>query len=213
MAKAFTHLCGKINVSLFDDTITVYLNYASLDSNRRALFFKQVDAIREQLRHFFTSQVVELGVTRFVQRYHVDHERYHQDDFDRRFRHYHAQFGHTIDAKKLDQILSALEQYKLITMEERTVFMAAYNEANAIPEGLEHNDQTRLVSPAISEATGQQPFKKSSISHEKTPSGQTAESSEVGIVSRFLRFFTSYTTKEPEGSPKGRETLSTGRNI
>lgn len=115
--KAFTHLCKKINLSLYDDTITIYLK----DDNQ------------DDIDNFCTT-AINLNASHYVNRYNSKHNLYHQDNFDKKSRHTHAQFENTIDIKKLREILSILEKAALITSQEHNSFIKAYHEANPLPD-------------------------------------------------------------------------------
>ncbi|WP_348645842.1 hypothetical protein [Legionella maioricensis] len=145
MPKAFTHLCEKINLSLYDNTLTVYSKPtkskapSQKDTKMDLLFLllfsemgcesAEVDTIRMVLKN-------ELGVYRFVHRQDSDHHLYHQDNFDMNVMHWHAQFKKTIDEVKLEDILGILEKNSLISAEEHISFMKAYHEANTLPRNL-----------------------------------------------------------------------------
>ncbi|MCW8400196.1 hypothetical protein OQJ26_15535 [Legionella sp. PATHC038] len=145
MPKAFTHLCKKVNLSLYNDTLTVYpkpdlsksLPLPPVKNELSLLFlllFSQMDCVSAEVDHFFMERKNELGVYRFVHRDDPDHYLYHQDNFKMDDNHYHAQFSISIDEKKLDSILSTFEKYSIISTDEHTRFIKAYHDANTLPQ-------------------------------------------------------------------------------
>ncbi|KTC79999.1 hypothetical protein Lche_2019 [Legionella cherrii] len=145
MPKAFTHLCKKVNLSLYNDTLTVYpkpdlsksLPLPPVKDELSLLFlllFSQMDCVSAEVDHFFMERKNELGVYRFVHRDDPDHYLYHQDSFKMDDNHYHAQFSVSIDEKKLDSILTTFEKYSIISNEEHTRFLQAYHDANTVAQ-------------------------------------------------------------------------------
>ncbi|HAT9452185.1 TPA: Dot/Icm T4SS effector LegA7, partial [Legionella pneumophila subsp. pneumophila] len=114
MPKAFTHLCKKVNLSLYNDTLTVYPKSSVLPKPIQirseldllmVLLFSQMDCNSAQVDQFFMMRSNELGVYRFIHRDDTDHDLYHQDEFSMDDNHYHAQFDKAIDESKLENIL------------------------------------------------------------------------------------------------------------
>ncbi|KTC83754.1 hypothetical protein [Legionella cincinnatiensis] len=140
MPKAFTHLCKNVNLSLYDNTLTVYtkskMSFPPIRTELdllMVLLFSQMDCVSAQIDKMFDMRKNELGVYRFVHRDDNDHNLYHQDNFNMEDNHYHAQFSKTIDEIKLEDILGILEKHTLITAEEHESFLKAYHEANTLP--------------------------------------------------------------------------------
>jgi hypothetical protein len=140
MPKAFTHLCKKVNLSLYDNTLTVYPKPSlALPPIRdelsllMVLLFSQMDCVSAKVNEFFDMEKNELGIYRFVHRDDSDHNLYHQDSFSLDDNHYHAQFAKSIDEFKLEDILAILEKHALITSEENKSFLSAYHVANKLP--------------------------------------------------------------------------------
>ncbi|WP_131794858.1 hypothetical protein [Fluoribacter gormanii] len=158
MPKAFTHLCKKVNLSLYNDTLTVYpkpsLQQSSLPPVKDELsllfllLFSKMNCSSAEVGNFFMQRSNELGVYRFVHREDADHYLYHQDDFEMEDDHYHAQFAITINEGKLDSILDVLQKYSIISEEEHKSFVKAYHEANTIPKEELATKQTSVVVPA-----------------------------------------------------------------
>ncbi|KTD61287.1 hypothetical protein Lsan_1849 [Legionella santicrucis] len=139
MPKAFTHLCKNVNLSLYDNTLTVYSKSKMPPINNQldllmVLLFSQMDCVSAKINDMFDMDQNELGVYRFVHREDSDHALYHQDNLDMDYNHYHAQFSKTIDEIKLEDILGILEKHTLITSEEHTSFLKAYHEANTLSD-------------------------------------------------------------------------------
>lgn len=150
MPKAFTHLCKKVNLSLYDNTLTVYPktnlleNFPPVKDQLTQIFlmlFIQMDCVNAEVDQFFIERSNELGVYRFVHRDDPDHYLYHQDNFKMDDNHYHAQFQITIDEHKLDSILTTLQKYSIITDTEHASFVKAYHAANTLPEVQELSKQ------------------------------------------------------------------------
>lgn len=133
MPKAFTHLCQNINLSLYNNTLTIYAKLPEL----KALPLEP-DELGYQL---ITSQMYSLILriknllmthTEFyhlVTRDDSDHHLYHQDDFKMNNMHLHAKFKKSIDDTLLENILNIFERSAIISPEEHTSFMKTYHEA------------------------------------------------------------------------------------
>lgn len=124
--KAFTHLCENVDISLMNDTITVYLK--SEDE------FKRSDhrAIIQRLdRHQFTLSTI-LQFERSVHQDDNDHELLHQDHFDRDKSHFHIKFNRPIDEDGFEAIMAFFEDSKLINVIEKNRIVSAYRGANLL---------------------------------------------------------------------------------
>lgn len=131
MPKAFTHLCHKINISLFEDKLTIYIKLTSmtvkglLENERRG---KEFEA-------FCSSALIDMMPVRFVQRGESDHHRLHQDDFNSNTPHYHMHFMLGLNEAKLNEFLGRLvSQTTLLTSMEQDSFISAYHLANELPK-------------------------------------------------------------------------------
>ena len=133
MPKAFTYFCENVNLSLFDDTLTFYEKPRVLSYNLVTDKILDITLKYEsiQLNDFFDNHDKELGLYCYVQREHNDHDRYHQDIYDKNNPHRHVKFNQTIDVQKLDQILKILVKYNVISSNEQTNIMQAFKEAPA----------------------------------------------------------------------------------
>ncbi|WP_058480266.1 hypothetical protein [Legionella waltersii] len=181
MPKALTHLCKKVNLSLFNDTLTVYPKSTGpkkLPVIRNefelllAVLFMQMDCASAEINTFFMTKDTELGVYRFVHRNDSDHALYHQDDFDMEDDHYHAQFDKTIDATKLDSICSILERENIITSDEHASFIKAFKEANTLP-----SVPTKLVTVSVTSSV--------LVTDQQTSVPKITVSSEQGATTTF----------------------------
>lgn len=114
---AFTHLCKKANISLHDNTITLY---PKRKGTKKIGYYPEVS--RASRHH------AELGkkVT-FIRRKDVGHDHFHQDVFDRENQHFHMQFERTIDEPDLRDILDFLLRHKVITSQEKESFLKDFN--------------------------------------------------------------------------------------
>jgi hypothetical protein len=122
MPKAFTHLFKDVNLSVFDNTLTVYKKSG-----------KSHNQIQKNLE--------KLGFQRYIYRYDRGHDLYHQDDFKLDDVHYHAQFAATIDEVKLEEMISIFEKYNMVTAAEHEQFIKAFHDANNLP----HSGVTKEV--------------------------------------------------------------------
>ncbi|ARB93590.1 hypothetical protein [Legionella longbeachae] len=171
MPKAFTHLCKNVNLSLYDNTLTVYtkskMSFPPIRTELdllMVLLFSQMDCVSAQIDKMFDMRKNELGVYRFVHRDDYDHHLYHQDNFNMDDNHYHAQFAKTIDEIKLEDILGILEKHNLISSEEHESFIRAYHEANTIPLDLTSSTKVVFIEQEKSQvAPGDTPSKKPSV--------------------------------------------------
>ncbi|HAT8179138.1 TPA: hypothetical protein JA361_06585 [Legionella pneumophila] len=175
MPKAFTHLCKKVNLSLYNDTLTVYPKSSVLPKPIQVrseldllfvLLFSQMDCNSAQVDQFFMMRKSELGVYRFIHRDDSDHDLYHQDDFSMDDNHYHAQFDKTIDESKLENILGILEKHSLISSEEHVSFIEAYHKANTLPKDTPKLDTT-MPSPSPASTPSVKTEKKQPVLTEK----------------------------------------------
>lgn len=119
--KAFTHFCRHINISIMNNTITVYYRnsdwYSPLYNAMKELEYNK-----------------ERGCFyRFVQQYDEDHHLYHQDHFKRKKSHFHLNFyGHPIDEKRFEFIVGVFLERKIISSEEKDRLINAYRQANLL---------------------------------------------------------------------------------
>ncbi|WP_019215496.1 hypothetical protein [Legionella tunisiensis] len=155
MPKTFTHLCEKVNLSLFDNTLTVYpkQNRSFKPNNNR--FFQSssnMNYTNVRVGVLFMKYGKELGIDRFVHRGDPDHYLLHQDSFRPEDNHYHWMFAETIDESKLNEILDTLEGYALITSQEHNRCMRDYQMANMLPDSTETikvSDASYLIPPNV----------------------------------------------------------------
>ncbi|APF02254.1 Uncharacterised protein [Legionella pneumophila] len=185
MPKAFTHLCKKVNLSLYNDTLTVYPKSSVLPKPIQirseldllmVLLFSQMDCNSAQVDQFFMMRSNELGVYRFIHRDDHDHDLYHQDEFSMDDNHYHAQFDKTIDESKLENILGILEKHSLISSEEHVSFIDAYHKANALPEDMPKLETTvpsplPVSSPSVHSGTKRPVVKEKEVDTPTTFAG------------------------------------------
>ncbi|CDZ75965.1 hypothetical protein BN59_00227 [Legionella massiliensis] len=133
---AFTRLCEKVNISLFDDTITLYPKKTGKTSFHHVHPIFQIlmgaPAMIEleceyEEAGLVTQRVNELNepVT-FVHRDDADHDRYHQDSFPLDDTHMHMRFAKAIDEPKLEQVLEFFAKHNLISGAEQASFLQDY---------------------------------------------------------------------------------------
>ena len=134
---AFTHLCKKVNISLFDDTLTIYpkktgSKHTSLFILPWGIMAREMECEYIEVARAMEYHPYELGIIRFVHRNDADHMRYHSDSFSLESEHYHCQFAKTIDAIKLKEITSILVKYDILSETERATFLSAYETATTL---------------------------------------------------------------------------------
>ncbi|HAT1772528.1 TPA: hypothetical protein RG395_001456 [Legionella pneumophila] len=217
MPKAFTHLCKKVNLSLYNDTLTVYPKSSVLPKPIQirseldllmVLLFSQMDCNSAQVDKFFMMRSNELGVYRFIHRDDHDHDLYHQDEFSMDDNHYHAQFDKTIDESKLENILGILEKHSLISSEEHTSFIDAYHKANTLSEDMPKLETT-LPSPLPVSSPSVHTTKKQPVVKEKEVDTPTTF---AGLRVGFFLTSTKTTTKPLPVSHDKEKTTGLGEN-
>lgn len=131
---AFTHLCQKINISLFDDTITVYPKM-SIPKVQPGLeyvisFLQPENFLPIEVVNLFTEEHrAELGFMDTVHRGEPEHDQYHNDHFSHDDTHFHFRYSKTIDEAQFREILAVYARYNLISKAEETAVLAAYRQA------------------------------------------------------------------------------------
>jgi hypothetical protein len=137
--RAFTHLCQKANISLFNDTITLYPKLNGNTHTETVIDYEtlssvciQVGCVYEEAHEAISPRADRLGIKRFIHRDDPDHAQYHMDKFTMDDMHYHAQFAKTIDKLKLIEILTAFVKYDLLSSAEKESFISAYDLANEL---------------------------------------------------------------------------------
>ncbi|WP_133127603.1 hypothetical protein [Legionella nagasakiensis] len=157
--RAFTHLCEKVNISLFNDTITLYPKKTGGKSRQLAsLFglpvFVEIDCYYAEVTNFtaeqfqiitYTHGATELGIRRFIHREDADHDQYHQDAFDRDETHMHAQFRAPIDEAKFRQVLTVFVDRNILSTEEKAHCLEAYRQANVVADPAEQKFMDQLL--------------------------------------------------------------------
>lgn len=124
---AFTHLCGKVNISLAHSTMTIY----SKNGEQLTILY-----------HFFTAR----GITPpdAVHRGDHDHHYFHDDKFHRDKNHYHMKFPFKITEDKLANILNALIDLTIINQTEKQSFLVTYQTVNNATLERFHTQLTQL---------------------------------------------------------------------
>ena len=151
--RAFTHLCQKANISLFDDTITLYPKLNGNTHTETVIDFStlnsiciQVGCVYKEVREAISTHADNLGIKRFIHRDDPLHARYHMDNFTMDDKHYHAQFAKTIDKLKLIEILTAFVKYDLLSSTEKESFIEAYEIASELEsEALKVASETAVL--------------------------------------------------------------------
>ena len=197
MSKAFTHLCRKINISLYKDTLTIYpksniTHTQAHDELSQLMFslFSQMDCMVMNVDAFFEMRANELGIRRYIDNNDSQHHLYHQDNFDRNNTHIHAQFEKTIDATKFKDILKLLKKHSLISAEEYKHVIIAYREANTLDSTVskkhdkEQEKSTQLKSDAPTYAGFRKGFFNTSTATTMKKDAQQAQPHDDDSVSK-----------------------------
>ncbi len=120
---AFTHLCEKVNISLFNNTLTLYPNthvvtFADED------YTVEYDEVNDVLNELYKTDPSIKG----VKRQDADHPLYHQiDKFDQELTHFHVKFAEPIDRNKLEQILEVSLKHQLVSDIEKENIIKVYD--------------------------------------------------------------------------------------
>lgn len=166
--RAFTQLCEKVNISLFDDTITLYpkkngkkqpVIACRLIDNSNKFFPMMEECMYEETTKVIRRIIQEnaLDISRFVLYDEDNHARYHDDNFDQKDTHYHVLFPQTIDEIKLEKILCFFVENELLSSIEKGQFLESFKKANTIDEPFEpviqQDDDTLISNKTIPQAT------------------------------------------------------------
>ena len=115
---AFTQIGALVNISVMQDTVTLYPAPLSTSLQRERMHWAVQDTIRD------------VNPKRCVKRDNPDHELYHQDAFNREELHFHLQLRNLVDEIVLNGFLSALKVHGIISPIEHTRCLVAYHRAN-----------------------------------------------------------------------------------
>lgn len=141
--RAFTQLCEKVNISFYNDTITLYPNKNGMKKNVVRQFEKegttQFVLCEKEMKYRETRKLMHLdneldrlGVSAFIHATDTNHALYHNDDFDQDHVHYHAQFSDTIDEQMLEKILHIFVENSLISFKEKERCLEAFKSASIV---------------------------------------------------------------------------------
>ena len=130
--KAFTHFCRHINISLMNDSITIYTRDTTKDPFSLFSGFTEFYEQQQLIELIQNLRSENLGIKRFVTQHTTDHEQYHQDQFNRKIQHAHLQFAETIDEAKFDSILIVFVAHGALSAEEKERLMATFRQANVL---------------------------------------------------------------------------------
>lgn len=123
--KLLEFCAQKINISIYDNTITFYFNLRITDN-----FFK----IPYSEIYDLKLRIKSIGKICVVHKNDWGHEQYHQDKFSPEDRHCHYQFDKPIDEKKLIEIAMLCHTCNVLSQEERNKLISAYINAEEIKE-------------------------------------------------------------------------------
>lgn len=145
MFKAFSHICKKVKLSLYKNTLTIYPRRSSSINSNNPLFknikvyvkkntsLERVNNIdMSDIEQFCIEHSDELGICRYGRSYDPDHDLYHQDGFNQEETHSHLQFYKDLDQSNLELALIGLEMHDFISEEERKSVMQAWAKANIL---------------------------------------------------------------------------------
>jgi hypothetical protein len=127
-------LNGKnINLSLAYDGLTIYLNFATpnlfgaLGLCRRSLLLNQeLGLCSDEIE----KTVKGSDFDRYIHHEDDDHSFYHQDNYPIEKDHMHFKFKAPMTRKKLEIVIAELEKHHLISSEESSAILSAYDERN-----------------------------------------------------------------------------------
>lgn len=130
MPKAFTHICKKVNISLFDDTLTIYIKSPIEEMEDHEITLAILKDTCNQL--YSNLKQSDIDLMTHIQPFNPNHDNYHQDNFDRAQLHVHMKFSTTIDQAKLKIILCKLKLNQVISHVEMESILNSYSMANQI---------------------------------------------------------------------------------
>lgn len=140
MPKIFTHFCRKINLSLLDNTLSIYPKQ-SRSFNQRNNRFHQLSSPTNftsfRVAVLFKTNKEELGITRVVGHTDPDVHLFHQNGFNHDDDHYHYMFAKTINESKLNEILDFLVENDLITSQEHNRLLKDYQKSCSLHDSNE----------------------------------------------------------------------------
>jgi hypothetical protein len=125
VVRVFTHICQKVKISLFENTITIYPQKQAEDSKdlhqQKKAYYQEF--IEFQSHHRI--ELIELGLRCFVLRKDLKHEFYHKDQeqFSMNDLHYHLRFK-KIDQRVLKKLFTLFAKYNVITQGEKDRFLS-----------------------------------------------------------------------------------------
>ncbi|MBA3536861.1 MAG: hypothetical protein H0T84_09665 [Tatlockia sp.] len=128
---AFTYLCEKVNISLFNNTLTIYPKsrekkiVSAFHPVQGFITYEDEDSVKE-LDDVLNNDAELNEKIRYVKENHSDHSLYHQDNLDKEKTHYHLKFQNEIEEPQLNQILTFFAKYKLITAFEKENCLKTY---------------------------------------------------------------------------------------
>ena len=115
--KAFTFIGNKINISLLNDTLTIYNNNPPIS----VFDYSELDLFLD------SPFIKEMGVMRYIHNHDQNHYKYHQDNFHEQKTHWHLQFPKTLSLRELTSIVNVFVDHNFLSVEESTKFLEAYS--------------------------------------------------------------------------------------
>ncbi len=124
--RAFTQLCTNVNISIFANTMTIYikLNGVTLSDN---------DPRAQEAKKNLDEAWPKLGEKYAIYHYDAEHKLLHQDGMERDDWHTHIKFIQPLDEKKLTQVLDEFVDTQVISSKERKQFIHGFKQANQLP--------------------------------------------------------------------------------
>ena len=123
-----TFFCTKINLSIMNDTVTIYPNRVSIPPYS---YEHEVDLFLNEQSINARMGAPCLQIKHYITRMDEVHEQHHQDGLDREQRHHHVELVHDIDSALFAEILQELVKGKLITDAEQAGLSRCYEEATS----------------------------------------------------------------------------------
>lgn len=151
--RAFTHVCEKVNISLLEDMLTLYVKetgshhveYLSdseysdvsndsndFNSDSSPIQFLMPCTYVEDDHPIFVNPgpLDDLGLAGFMQEEDEGHDAYHQDEFNPDWQHYHIRFDSIITREKFSHIIDVFFSYEIISEDEKNNIMINYDNFN-----------------------------------------------------------------------------------
>lgn len=159
--KAFTYLSKDIDISIFNDVMTIYPT-------------EEIgEVIKDTLEE--TGIAPLLGLQANVVSTDKHHEQYHKDGLDRTLEHFHLRFSRPIHEEKLQDVIGLFEERDILMTDEVCDFWDAYYAANSLPS--DHFSSTSDSEDSLSDSEAFSTSKPQKLQKRSRTSGAASPSS------------------------------------